>query len=180
MLPRLFALLRPAIILAPPPTEAICEVGKKRNGNRSRYVASSNRAQLLLPVSVRLPLSPCPVEGGQMGCGGGREEHSSSATRLHGGCLPVADTGVYVPKVGRLSKQEGLRWVWQGTLSQVGGWFCPESRGWQNGKCSYRRWCVLTAPSVCGGVVSSSDGRRCREKPWAYRQGRYPHSCSVA
>ena len=43
---------------------------KVYNGDRSCYMASSNWAQ---PVSVRLPPAPCPVEGGQMGGGGGRE-----------------------------------------------------------------------------------------------------------
>ena len=72
------------MILAPPPTESVNE---KWNGNRSHYSESSNRAQLLPPVSVRLSPAPCPVEGGKMGV---------HATRLHGGRPPVADTGVSV------------------------------------------------------------------------------------
>ena len=51
-----------------------------------------------------------------MGSGGGRECHSSHASRLHGCRLPVADTGVCVPKASSLSKPESLGWVWQSTL----------------------------------------------------------------
>ena len=91
-----------------------------------------------------------------MGGGGGREWHPTSAARLHGVRLSVADTGVCVPQVGRLSK--GEEWVWQGTLSQVGGWICPECRGQRDGGCG--QWGVLTARSVFGGAVSTSDGRR--------------------
>ena len=61
-------------------------------------MAGSNRAQLLPPVSIRLPPAPGPVEGGKMGGGRGHEQHTSSAPGLHGGRLPVSDTGIYVPQ----------------------------------------------------------------------------------
>ena len=64
-----------------------------------------------------------------MGGRGGCEWHPSSAARLHGVRLSVADTGVCVPQVGSLSK--GEEWVWQGALSHVGGGSVPsnEARG---------------------------------------------------
>ena len=68
-----------------------------RNGDRRRYVAGSNRTQLLPPVSICLPPAPGPVEDGKMGGGGGHEQHTSSVPGLHGGRLPVTDTGIYVP-----------------------------------------------------------------------------------
>ena len=93
-----------------------------RNGDRCRYVAGSNRAQLLSPISIRLPPAAGPVEGGQMGGGGGHEQHTSSAPGLHGGRLPVTDTGIYVPRASHWEM-----WVWQGVSSQVERRLCPES-----------------------------------------------------
>jgi len=38
-------------------------------------------------------------------------------------------------------------------LSQVGEWIYLQCRGYRNG--GYEQWCVLTAPSVSGGTVST-------------------------
>ena len=59
-------------------------------------MASSNRTQLLPTVSMYL--TPVPVEGGEMGGGGGHEQHASSSPGLHGGRLPVTDTGIHAPQ----------------------------------------------------------------------------------
>ena len=65
-----------------------------KNGDRCRYVAGSNRTQ---PISIRLPPAPGPREGGKMGSGGGHEQHTSSPG-LHGGRLPLSDTGIHAPQ----------------------------------------------------------------------------------
>ena len=104
-----------------------------------------------------------------MGGGGGHEQHTSSAPELYGGRLPVTDTGIYVP---RASHWEVL--VWQGVSSQVERWLCPECGATVGGMaCRYGEyWGVLIAGDVCGDAGATTDGRRCREKPWPYRERR--------
>ena len=137
-----------------------------RNGDRCRYVAGSNRAQLLSPVSIRLPPAPCAVEGGKMGGGGGHEQHNSPAPGLHVGRLPVTDTGIHVPLASRWEM-----WVWQGVSSQVERRLCPECGGQRDGRYGYC-WCVLIAGCVCGGAGATADGRRCGEKSRPHRERR--------
>ena len=61
-------------------------------------MAGSNRTQLLPTVSTCLPPAPVAVEGGQMGGGGGHEQHASSASGLHGSRLLDTDTGIHAPR----------------------------------------------------------------------------------
>ena len=129
-------------------------------------MAGSNRAQLLSPISIRLAPAPGPVEGGKMGGGGGHEQHTSSAPGLHGGRLPVTDTGIHVPRASHWEV-----WVWQGVSSQVGRLLCPEYGGRRDGR--YGHYCgVLIAGGVWGGAGATPDGRRCGEKPWPHRERR--------
>ena len=135
-----------------------------RNGDRSRYVAGSNRSQLLPSISIPLPPAPGPVEGGKMGGGGGHEQHTSSAPGLHGGGLPVSDTGIHVQQ----ASPHWEVWVWQGVSSQVERRLCHECGGQRDsgyGHC----WDLLIAGVVCSGVGATADGRRCGEKPWPHR-----------
>ena len=137
-----------------------------RNGDRCRYVAGSNRSQLLPSVSILipLPLAPDPVEGGKMGGGRGHEQHASSAPGLHGGRLPVSDAGIYVPQASHWEV-----WVWQGVSSQVqSGRLCPECGGQRDGGYG-DYWCVLIAGGVCSCAGATADGRRCGEKPRPHR-----------
>ena len=69
-------------------------------------MAGSNRTQLLPAL--------CSLEGGKMGGEGSHEQHSSSVPGLHGGCLPVTDTGIHIQQASHWEV-----WVWQGVLSQV-------------------------------------------------------------
>ena len=136
-------------------------------GNRCRYVAGSNRTQLLSPVSIRLPLASGPVEGGKMGGGGGHEQHTSSAPGLHGGRLTVTDTGIYTPQASHWEV-----WVWQGVSSQVERRLCPECGGQKDGGYGHY-WAVLVAGGVCSGAGTTADGGRCGEKPWPNRERRW-------
>ena len=138
-----------------------------RNGDRCRYVAGSNRAQLLSPISIRLPPASCAVEGDKMGCGGGHEQYTSSAPGLHGSCLSVADTGIHVPWGSHWEV-----WVWQRQSSQVERWLCPECGGQRDGIYG-DYWCVLIAGGVWGDPGATADGRRCGEKPRPYWERRY-------
>ena len=126
-------------------------------------MAGSNWTQLLPPVSIRLPPALGSVEGGKMGGGGGHEQHASSAPGLHGGRLPVADTGMYVPQVSHWEV-----WVWQGVSSQVERRLCPECGGQRDG----RYGCVFIAGGVCSGAGATADGRRCGETSWPHRERR--------
>ena len=84
-------------------------------------MAGSNRTQLLPPVPIRLLPALGSLEGGKMGGGGGYEEHTSSTPGLHGGRLPVTDTGIHAP--------QSSHWevcVWQGVSSQAERRLCPE------------------------------------------------------
>ena len=83
-------------------------------------MAGSNWTQLPT-VSICLSLAPVPVEGGEMGCGGDHEQHASSVPGLHGGRLPVTDTGIHAPRASHWEV-----WVWQGVSSQVERRLCPE------------------------------------------------------
>ena len=129
-------------------------------------MAGSNRAQLLPPVSISLPPAPGPVEGGKMGGGGGHEQQASSAPGLHGGRLPVTDTGLYVP---RASHWEMC--VWQGLSSQVKRRLCPQCGGQKDGRFGHY-WCVFIAGGACSGAGATADGRRCGEKPRPHRERR--------
>ena len=55
-----------------------------------RYVAGSNRTQLLPPVSIRLPPAPGPGEGSKMGVG----EVMNSIPLLLQGCMAVVSLSV--------------------------------------------------------------------------------------
>ena len=132
----------------------------RRNGDRCHYVAGSNRAQLLPPISIRLPPAPGPVEGSQMGGGGGHEKHTSCAPGVHGGRLPVTDTGIHVPRASHWEM-----WVWQGVSSQVERRLFPECGGQRDGRYG-EHWCVYS------GAGATPDGRRCGEKPGAHRERR--------
>ena len=101
-----------------------------------------------------------------MGGGGGHEQYASSVPGLHGGRLPVSDTGIYVP---RGSHREV--WVWQGVLAQVERRLCPECGGQRDGRYGHY-WGVFIAGVVCSADGATSDGRRCGEKPWPYRERR--------
>ena len=102
-----------------------------------------------------------------MGSRGGHEQHASSAPGLHGGRLPVSNTGIHVPP-----ESHWKVWVWQGVSSQVERRLCPECGGQRDGE--YRHyWGLLVAEGVCSGVGATANGRRCGAKPWAYRKRRY-------
>ena len=137
-----------------------------RNGDRCRYVAGSNRAQLLSPISIRLPPAPGSLESGKMGGGGGHEQHTSSAPGLHGSRLPVTDTGIHPPRVSHWEM-----WVWQGVSSQVERRLCPECGGQKDGRYGHH-WCEFIAGCVCGGAGATADGRRCGEESRPHRERR--------
>ena len=101
-----------------------------------------------------------------MGSGGGHEQHTSSASGLHGSRLPVTDTGIYVPRVSRWEV-----WVWQSVSSHVERRLCPECGGQRDGGYGHH-WGVFIGGGVCSGAGATADGRRCGEKPWPYRERR--------
>ena len=100
-----------------------------------------------------------------MGGGGGPEQHTS-APGLHGGRLPVTDTGIHVPRAFHWEV-----WVWQGVSSQVERRLCPECGGQRDGGYG-RYWGVFIAGGVCSGGGVTADGRRCRAKPRPYWERR--------
>ena len=126
-------------------------------------MAGSNRTQLLSSVSIRLPPSPGPVEGGEMGGGGGHEQHASSAPGLHGGRLSVTDTGIYVPQASHWEVCEG-----QGLSSQDERRLFPECGGQRDDGYGHY-WCVLIAGGACSGAGATADGRRCGKESWPHR-----------
>ena len=138
-----------------------------RNGDRSRYVAGSNRTQLLPPVSIRLPPAPSPVEGSKNGGGGGHQQHASSTPGLYGGRLRITNIWIYVPQAAHWEV-----WVWQGVSYKDERRLCRECGGQRDGEYGHYRG-VLIAEGLCSGAGATADGRRCGEKPWPYRKRRY-------
>ena len=101
-----------------------------------------------------------------MGGGGGHEQHTSSAPRLHGSRFPDTDTGIQVPKAFHWEMYGG-----QGVSSQVERRLCPECGGQRDGRYGHS-WGVFIARGVCGGAGATPDGRRCGEESWPHRERR--------
>ena len=101
-----------------------------------------------------------------MGGGGGHEQHTSSAPGLHGGRLPVTDTGIHAPQASHWEVC-----VWQGVSSQVERRLCPECGDQRDGGYGHY-WCVFIAGAVCSGAGATADGWRCGEKPRSYWERR--------
>ena len=58
-------------------------------------------------ASLNTPTARSRSSGGAKWGGGGHEQHTSSAPGLHGGRLPLSDTGIHAPQVSHWE-------VWQG------------------------------------------------------------------
>ena len=64
--------------------------------------------------------------------GESHEQYTSSAPGLHGGHLPVTDTGIHTPQAFHWEM-----WVWQGVSSQVERWLCLKCGGQKDARYGY-------------------------------------------
>ena len=140
-------------------------------------MAGSNWAQLLPHVSPppdqveKQWWSAVPAWGGQLGGGGGHEQHAPGAQGLHDSCCSVTDTAVCSPF---LVQTEGEEWGWQGTLRLARVHFSSEG---DSGGTLLLRTIVLVIPLL---LVMAGDVETNPEPEGnVFRGGEKLHDCNV-